>query len=705
MIFLDLLGAALTLITLAFLGLGGYLLALRLLGRETAQADPLALAVASLTAATGEAIGIALLLGVLKVLRLELALALQTIGVMLLLRQARREGDPFAPLRAIGSRTWDHLRQRPVLALLAVHAAGSELLRGLFRPPLSWDSLMSHLLLTATWLQEQAITVVSGPHPVNFFGLQPDNGSLWFWWWMAPSHSELWVNLASFPHWLLLGLAVGALARELGAARGWPLAAFLVCLLPTVVRFVATQYVDILFTSLFLSAAWFGLRWVRSARGADALLAGIALGAGAGAKVLSAPYCALLALGLLVAARESWRRRLPQLAAALLLTVLLGSYFFVRNITLGVGATAIACAGTGEGADPLGKVVPTLPRKDSVLALIRPLLASGTLTDVFLGVTRPPSLELGVGPQTAVLLLAGLLFPWFLREDDRTRRRIAWMLWAQIAAQTLFWLTVPFAGNNHVFANLRYLLPAFGIAWAGGIAALERRRGLSPGAEILAIAFCIQGLLQLHAEMPRQVRLILAWIDLLAVAVLLWPRFRQALRRRAPLLAGAGLLAAILATPWLAAYRVADRGRALGLEFTTHQTTARLSAHGWHWLDGYAGDGTVAVSSAPGHYFVYPAMGPYLERRVVYVNVNRADRPLASQYPSCDPRVDPDPAAWLQNLDRSGARWLYLTRFPEFDFPVEAQWAQARPERFVLRYSDLTNLIFEVVARPHAAAP
>jgi hypothetical protein len=696
-ILFDLLGAALTLITLAFLGLGGYLLALRLLGREAAQADPLTLAVASLTAATGEAIGIALLLGLLKVLRLELALAVLTLGVMLLLRQARRGGDPFAPLRAIGERTWDHLRQRPALALIALHAAGSELLRGLFRPPLSWDSLMSHLLLTATWLQDKAITVVSGPHPVNFFGLQPDNGSLWFWWWMAPSHSELWVNLASFPHWLLLGLVVGALARELGAARGWPLAAFLVCLLPTVVRFVATQYVDVFFTSLFLSAAFFGLRWAKSARGADAVLTGLALGAGAGAKVLSAPYCAFLALGLLAAARGDWRRRLPQLATALLLTVLLGSYFFVRNIGIGVGATAIACAGTGEGADPLGKVVPTLPRKDSVLALIRPLLASGTLTDVFLGVTRPPSLELGVGPQAAVLLLAGLLFPWFLRTDDRARRRSVWMLWAQIVAQTLFWLTVPFAGNNHVFANLRYLLPAFGIAWAGGIAALERRRGISRGAEVLAIAFCIQGLLQLHAEMPRQVRLILAGIDLTAVALVLAPRLRQTLRRRAPLLVGAGLLAVIAATPWLAAYRVADRGRALGLEFTTHHTPARLSAHGWHWLDGNAGDGTVAVSSAPGHYFVYPAMGPYLERRVVYVNINQADRPFAAQYPNCDPRIDPDPEAWLRNLDRSGARWLYLSRFPEFDFPVEAQWAQARPERFVPRYADLTNLIFEVI--------
>src|SRR5690349_14259551 len=71
MFLLDLMGIVLTLITLGFLALAGYLTALRLLGEE-AERDALALTIAALLAATAEAVGIALLLGALGVLRLDL---------------------------------------------------------------------------------------------------------------------------------------------------------------------------------------------------------------------------------------------------------------------------------------------------------------------------------------------------------------------------------------------------------------------------------------------------------------------------------------------------------------------------------------------------------------------------------------------------------------------------------------------------------
>ena len=62
MFLLDLLGAVLTLITLLFLFLDGYLVARALL-RERAESDPLALAIGSLLAATALGVGIGLVLG------------------------------------------------------------------------------------------------------------------------------------------------------------------------------------------------------------------------------------------------------------------------------------------------------------------------------------------------------------------------------------------------------------------------------------------------------------------------------------------------------------------------------------------------------------------------------------------------------------------------------------------------------------------
>src|SRR6201995_279835 len=234
MILFDLLGAVLTLVALGFLALGGYLAALRLL-REEAARDPLALAIATLLLATAEAVGIGLLLGSLGLLRIDLALALQAALALVLLVGFRRSPPPGglgAPARAICERAWEHLRAHPALSIVTFHAVGSEALRGLIRPPLSWDSLMYHLLLAGTWLRDHNLNPVFGNIPNNYYGYVPANGSLWFWWWMAPSHSEFWVNLATLPHGILVGLATGGIARRLGAGRHWPLASFVMLMTP-----------------------------------------------------------------------------------------------------------------------------------------------------------------------------------------------------------------------------------------------------------------------------------------------------------------------------------------------------------------------------------------------------------------------------------------------------------------------------------------
>src|SRR5262249_26124554 len=160
-----------------------------------------------------------------------------------------------------------------------------------------------------TWLRDRNIAPVFGSIPLNYYGYAPANGSLWFWWWMAPSHSELYVNLASLPAWLLLALAVGGVARELGARRPRPLPAYLVALLPTVVRFAAPEYVDLLLAAVFLAGLLFAIRWLRDARWAYALLFGAGLGLAAGTKVLGVAYALAAAAAAVGLARELWRRR------------------------------------------------------------------------------------------------------------------------------------------------------------------------------------------------------------------------------------------------------------------------------------------------------------------------------------------------------------------------------------------------------------
>lgn len=745
----DVAGALLTLLALGSLAAGGYLAALRLLGRERAAADALELAVAWLLGSIGLGVGIGLLLGACGQLRPApaLALALLADGALLApwLRRRRPAGAGAgsgppgtvrtgrtelpgpelagpglaAPARNLAVRLAARLRRHWVLSLLALHAIGSEALRGLLRPPLSWDSLMYHLWLAATWLQRHDLAPVFAAYPLSYYGYSPANGAVWLWWWMAPSHGELYANLAFLPQWALLGLATGAIARRLGACRAWPLAAFLVVLTPTVLRFAATQYVDVATAACLLAGCCFGLSWLRQPRWGDAALAAAGLGLAAGTKVLGLVYAAALAAALLPLAVGAWRRRAVQAAAALLLAAALGGFFYLRNAARGVDPLALECEGLPHRRPARG--LPALPRPGSVAALPRQMLAGGRLMRALLGTVdepRSPFVDLGLGPQGLLLLLAVPALAGLPRE----RWREAALAGSQVLAEAAVWAAVPFAAAGHVFANVRYLLPAVGLAFAGGVAAAESRRADARLLEGLAVALAVQDLLQLHARLSDGVRLTMAAGDLAAAALALSPRLRGGLRawlsqdgprrRRLALAAAAAALAAALAgVPWLARFRAADRARALTFEYTAHGNNVAWYTSGWDWLDRHGGRGTVAVVNSPDTFFIYPAMGPYLERRALYVNVNAANLDEAAAYPLCQPRVEPSAAAWIANLRRAGVRWLDLTRTPPFPFSMENDWAAAHPELFALRFSDATNRIFELLpapakpSAPPAAAP
>lgn len=259
---------------------------------------------------------------------------------------------------------------------------------------------------------------------------------------------------------------------------------------------------------------------------------------------------------------------------------------------------------------------------------------------------------------------------------------------------------VPYAANLNVFANIRYLVPAIGLAFAGGVAIAEER-GMSAGwLRAIALVLACQGLLQLHAEMPQGVRMTFAVVDLAAVGLAMSASLRALARRRAGALAAAALVLALVAAPALARFRAADRGRALALEWTAHASSAHLFAGGWRWLDAHAGTGTVAVVGSPATYFLYPAMGPFLQRRALYVNVNSANYHDAIHYPNCNPRTDPSPQAWIDNLAAARVRWLLIDRFPEYDAPAETRWATARPDLFAVRFADVTSTVFEVLHHP-----
>lgn len=708
MFLIDMVGALLTVAALAFLGLAGYLAAVALrIGEDCeGRTDPLALAVASALLTLGFAVAIALLLGVCGLLRLEWALAAIAAVTVALLRWLSRRPDPWGPALAVGEATWRRLREHPFLALIVMHAAGSELLRGLLRPPLSWDSLVYHLWLAAEWFQTGEVAPALGPRVLNFFGMQPANGSLWLWWWIAPSHSELYVNLASALPWLLLALASGAVARELGARRSWPLAAGVIAVTPMIVRFIGAQYADLMVAATLVGAVYFSLRWLANARRVDAVLAGLGLGLATGAKALALAYVGawVLAVFAALAVGAGHRRgRWQGMLLAATLIAALGGFWLVRNVAVGAGPLGERCEPHKVGAAPgtVPGLLPTLPVPDSVLGRFDEVLAHGELVDALLGMPLPATRELGIGPQV-VLFVPMLLLPWLL---PAAVRRASWLVWSQIVAQALFWLAVPVSSFGWIFASPRFLGGAVALAVAAGVAVLETR-GVKPRLlELLAAALALQSLLQLHAEMPRGVRIIMALCDGLALfAIAAPPAWRARVGTHRRLLFAVAALVGIVLVPPFAAFRIADRGRAMAQEETVHAAPLARYAAAWTWLDRFAGDGTVAVVGWPRTMWIYPAMGPRLERRALYVNVNERDGAHAAVYPGCDPRVDPSPEAWRANLAKHEVRFLLVTRPGEDGWPDEVSWAEAEPARFVVRYADPGCRLYELIEDAASAA-
>jgi hypothetical protein len=363
--------------------------------------------------------------------------------------------------------------------------------------------------------------------------------------------------------------------------------------------------------------------------------------------------------------------------------------FYLQAWQAGAGPFAAACEGMN-----VVRAGSRFPGPFSVVAIWPELLRSGNLVTAFLGSSRPKSLELGLGPQ-ALLLLPALALPLLV---PRGERRLATLVWTQIAAQVFIFLTIPHANGAQFLANPRYLDGAFALAFAGLVAVAERRGARDVWLTVLTFALLVQDLVLLHEEMPFGVRIVLAIVDLAVVALALSADLRRWLQRRAALLAAVAAAALLLGgAPCLGRWRAADRGRAFGEESTFHETTMRGFAGAWSWLDAHGGDGTVAVVASPTNVFSYPAMGPHLERRVVYVNTTRADVRDAAVYPGCDPRQELDPQAWLTNLRKARVRWIHVGRFPGYPFPPELDWAASRPDLFALRYQDPGNAVLELV--------
>jgi hypothetical protein len=206
-------------------------------------------------------------------------------------------------------------------------------------PPSGFDALWYHLTTVAWWLQEGEITTKS----LNVWSsVYPANGELFFTWVAVFLRDDTFLDLVQLVFGLIGVLAVAGIARVAGLGTVAAAAAGATFFLtPVVLAQASSSYVDLIFVSTFLVAAYWVLR-AFTAHGGPSLsrfvLGGLAGGLALGSKSTGIVYCgvliALVAAWLLLAARR--KRLAPGLSVAGFLcftlpVLLLGGYWYVRT--------------------------------------------------------------------------------------------------------------------------------------------------------------------------------------------------------------------------------------------------------------------------------------------------------------------------------------------------------------------------------------
>ena len=274
------------------------------------------------------------------------------------------------------------------------------------------------------------------------------------------------------------------------------------------------------------------------------------------------------------------------------------------------------------------------------------------------------------------------------------------------ALVAIFWLVVPYQESRFLFA-------AFGVA----AVAMARTACQPPpllGWSLLGVALA-GGLLQQPA--PRVLPLVVAAL-VAAAAHRLWHRLpAHAGARAAPVLAAAAIVAlAVAVGAGHRDYQARPRGYTVGDELDG----------AWAWMEANVHDSGVAYT---GTNVAFPLAGRRLGNRVSYVNVAGAPGDRLHDFPpaartSAEPAVYRDgggaardsggaardgggAARWLDNLRAAGAQVLFVAamypivrRTIDADadgFPVERAWADARPDRFQLRYASPAARIYTLV--------
>jgi hypothetical protein len=372
--------------------------------------------------------------------------------------------------------------------------------RTLLRPIIDFDSLWHHLPNMAIWYQTGSFEMMSPTGDIVFDEILrfPYDWEALCSLFLFPMGEDFLVALPKLLAWVLWGLAIYATSVRIGATRVHSLcAASLALTIPFVIFDVNTLRIDIAFAAFVALAVYFMFCYAFSRSLIDLALVVLSMAMVCGIKMSGLVYVPVLTLWFLVLvladkrgvgaseARASTRGDVVVFAVAVVLSILVGGFWYFRNLfELGnpLGYVAVSVADIPIFSGPL-----SAQWLRQTTLTFRILSASDWLTITAQVLAR---LQLPF----ALLCLQALFLPRALARPHTVRRSHVVCLLVLFAAAVWLYCNTPYSGGLSVqplfFAgvNFRYAFPAIGLlAVLAAIAGTELRT--RPSMTAIAVVF------------------------------------------------------------------------------------------------------------------------------------------------------------------------------------------------------------------------
>jgi hypothetical protein len=589
-----------------------------------------------------------------------------TLAVAVVARRGTRTPSGAFPFVLGLRRWWRGGRWRNPWLTVSSAAVGLCAVRVLFVPPVAWDSLTYHLVKAALWVRDGGPIAFRAPGGGGIYMGVPGGGDALWAWVMLPFHSDLLVGVADVAGTVLLGLGVYVMARELGVrSRHAALSAAFVLATPSVLLAAGSNYVDNLTAFFLVAGTAFVLRFLQRGAPGWAVLAGMAFGAAASAKLTGVPMLAVAILAIILGALRAPRGKVP-----------------ITTVVAAVGAAVLVCAPwylqnwirTGYPFSPFpvrlgGWVLGTSPDFDWYLAQSlssRPY----TFTDEFTALARmihaPLRNTLGAVTTLPLIMLPVTTYRLWKRMGSR-----AFFVLGLLACSLANYWDPGFAVTRLGWSavNGRYFLWAVALAVSLGFT-------VSPGPPYsLVLGLGIAVNLWVHGGLfwtGLELNLVLSFS--LIVLVLAWSCSRLDSPRRQTIAAGiVGFLALAAAQEARDAFRATLASTATLTHSAGKFPEAALQAIDGHGIRLAFTSGPYQVAD---NWYIYPFLGSRLQNEPVYIPISHSGQFV----PHTDPTylTDADRDAWLGRLESE--RVAAVVSFPPAG--PELAWMEAAPERF-----------------------